>query len=78
MADFLQTCTINTLYVYLFLIIYNLFTTNYFYIRYIVVNLILCNYHSLIILINLIGIYLFLKKVTFEISIKCSFNPQII
>ena len=62
----------NSLYVCLLLIIYNIWKTNYEYINIIVNKLYLLNYTSLIIIINIFGLYLILKKISFEINIKCS------
>ena len=47
-------------------------TSNYEFINYIInINL---NYISLIILINIIGLYLFLKNVKFEINFSISYK----
>jgi len=62
----------NSLYVCLLLIIYNIWKTNYEYINIIVNKLYLLNYTSLIIIINICGLYLILTKISFEINIKCS------
>jgi hypothetical protein len=62
----------NSLYVCLLLIIYNIWKTNYEYINIIVNKLYLLNYTSLIIIINIYGLYLILTKISFEINIKCS------
>ena len=62
----------NSLYVCLVLIMYNIWKTNYEYINIIVNKLYLLNYTSLIIIINIFGLYLILKKISFEINIKYS------
>ena len=62
----------NSLYVCLLLIIYNIWKTNYEYINIIVNKLYLLNYTSLIIIINICGLYLILTKISFEINIKYS------
>ena len=62
----------NSLYVCLLLIIYNIWKTNYEYINIIINKLYLLNYTSLIIIINIFGLYLILTKISFEINIKYS------
>jgi hypothetical protein len=62
----------NSLYVCLLLIIYNIWKTNYEYINIIINKLYLLNYTSLIIIINICGLYLILTKISFEINIKYS------
>ena len=62
----------NSLYVSLLLIIYNIWKTNYEYINIIINKLYLLNYTSLIIIINVCGLYLILTKISFEINIKYS------
>ena len=62
----------NSLYVCLLIIIYNIWETNYDYINIIVNKLYLLNYTSLIIIINICGLYLILTKISFEINIKYS------
>ena len=57
------------------IIIYYIFTHNYEYIKLFISKIILYNYPvSVIILINMIGIYLFLKNITFEINLKISYK----
>ena len=72
MSEFIQNYNFNSLYVCLLLIIYNIWKTNYEYINIIVNKLYLLNYTSLIIIINICGLYLILTKISFEINIKCS------
>ena len=62
----------NSLYVCLVLIMYNIWKTNYEYINIIINKLYLLNYTSLIIIINVCGLYLILTKISFEINIKYS------
>ena len=62
----------NSLYVCLLLIIYNIWKTNYEYINIIVNKLYLLNYTSLIIIINIYGLYWILTKISFEVNIKFS------
>ncbi len=70
MPEFIKKYNFDTLYICLLLIIYNIWNSNYYYINIILAKLYLLNYTSLIIIINIIGIYLFLKNISFEINIK--------
>ena len=72
MPDFIQHYNINSIYICALLLLYNIGKTNYYYINIILHKLYLLNYTSFIIMINIIGLYLFLKNVSFEINIKCS------
>jgi hypothetical protein len=72
MPEVNQNYNVNSLYVCLLLFMYNIWKSNYDYINIIVSKLYLLNYISLIIVINIIGLYLFLKNVSFEVNIKCS------
>ena len=56
----------------LLVIIYNIWKSNYEYVNIILSKLYLLNYASLMIVINIIGLYLFLKNVSFEVNIKWS------
>ena len=53
-------------------IIYNILRSNYEYINIIFIKLYLLNYTSLIILINIIGLFIFLKNLSFEVNITWS------
>lgn len=72
MPDLEQNYNINSLFICLLLLIYNLWKSNYEYINIFLNKIYLLNYTSLIILIIIIGLYLILNKLTLEISIKCS------
>ena len=72
MPHFHQNYNINSLYICLLLLIYNIWKSNYDYINIILNKLYLLNYTSFIIMINIIGLYLFLKNISFEVNIKCS------
>ena len=65
MPEFIQNYNFNSLYICLLLIIYNIWKSNYEYVNIILSKLYLLNYASLMIVINIIGLYLFLKKVSF-------------
>jgi hypothetical protein len=70
MPEFIQNYNFNSLYICLLLLIYNIWKSNYEYINIILKKLYLLNYTSLIIVINIIGLYLFLKNLSFELNIK--------
>lgn len=72
MPEFIQNYNFNSLYICLFLLIYNIWKSNYEYINIIVSKLYLLNYTSFIIVINIIGLYLFLTNLSFEVNIKWS------
>ena len=72
MPDFIQSYNINSLYICLLLLVYNIWKSNYEYIKIILHKLFLLDYTSIIILINIIGLYLFLKNVSLEVNINCS------
>jgi hypothetical protein len=72
MHDFIQNYNVNSLYICLLLLVYNICKSNYEYINIILNKIYLLNYTSFIIVINIIGLYLFLKNVSFEVNIKCS------
>ena len=71
MPDFNQNYNLN-LYIWTLLLIYNIWKSNYEYINIILNKIYLLNLTSFIIIINIIGLYLFLKNVSFELNIKCS------
>ena len=72
MPEFIQNYNFNMLYMSLLVIIYNIWKSNYEYVNIILSKLYLLNYVSLLILINIIGLYLFLKNVSFEVNITWS------
>ena len=72
MPDLVKHYNINSLYICLLLLVYNIWKTNYEYIKIILHKLFLLDYTSIIILINIIGLYLFLKNVSLEVNINCS------
>ena len=72
MPELIQNYNFNILYMSLLVIIYNIWKSNYEYVNIILSNLYLLNYASLMIVINIIGLYLFLKNVSFEVNIKWS------
>jgi hypothetical protein len=72
MPDFIEKYNFNSLYICVIFIIYYACTSNYALINIVLNKLYLLNYVSFIIIINLIGLYLILKNISFEISIKGS------
>ena len=72
MPEFIQNYNFNILYISLLVIIYNIWKSNYEYVNIILSKLYLLNYASIMIVINIIGLYLFLKNVSFEVNIKWS------
>lgn len=72
MPEFMQNIQFNSLYICLLMVLYNTWETNYGYINIILSKLYLLNYTSLFIVINIIGLYLFLKNLSFEVNIKWS------
>jgi len=74
MSEVNQIYNFNSLYIFGIILLYNIFTFNYEYIKLFISKIILCNYTSFIIFINIIGIYLFLKNVKFEINFKISYK----
>jgi hypothetical protein len=72
MPEFIQKYNLNSLYVCLILLIYNILKSNYDYITIILSKLYLFNYTSLFLIINIIGLVFFLKNLSFEVDIKWS------
>lgn len=73
MPEFNQKYNTNGVYLCVLLFVYNIWKSNYEYINIISQKIYLLNYTSVIIIINIIGLYLFLKNVSFEVNIKCSY-----
>jgi hypothetical protein len=74
MADFIKNYNFTSLYICLLLLLYNIWNSNYEIINIFLSKIYLFNYTSLIIIINVIGLYLFLIKFSFEINIKISYK----
>jgi hypothetical protein len=62
------------MYIFGIILIYTILTSNYDYIKLFINKIILFNYSSLLIFINITGIYLFLKNISFEINFKISYK----
>lgn len=75
MQEVNQNYNFNSLYIFWIILLYNIFTSNYEYIKLFITNILLLNYTTLIIIIiNIIGIYLLLKNIKFEINLKISYK----
>ena len=74
MPEFIQNYNFNILYISLLIIIYNIWKSNYEYVNIILSKLYLLNYASFMIVINIIGLYLFLKNLSFEVNIKWTYK----
>jgi hypothetical protein len=73
MADINQIYEINILYVFIIYIVYSYIGSNYNILS----LLQMLNYEWLLILIiNIIGLYLLLKNMTFEIKLGCSIGRK--
>ena len=72
MPEFMQNYNINSLYIFILLFLYNIWNSNYEYVNIILGKIYLLDYTSLIIVINIIGLYLFLKNLSFEVNVKWS------
>ena len=76
MPEVNKTYNFNSMYIFIIILLYSIFTSNYEYIKLFISKIILFNYSSLLIFINIIGIYLFLKNVSFEINFKISYKKS--
>jgi hypothetical protein len=72
MPEFNQNYNLNSLYVGLLVIIYDIWRTNNHYINMFLDKIYLLNYTSIFIIINIIGLILILKKLSFGIRVECS------
>lgn len=72
MINYKQNYNLNSIYVCMILIFYNIYNSNYNYINRIINQIFLFNYMSVFIIINIIGLFLLLKNLSFEIKISCS------
>lgn len=70
MPELVQNYNINIVYLLLLTFMYNIYKYNYEYVHIFLIKLSLLNHTSLIIVINILGLYLFLKRLSFEINIR--------
>jgi hypothetical protein len=73
MSEIIKNYNFNSLYICLLLFVFNVWRSNYEYINIILHKLYLLNYMSFVIALNIVGFYLLLKKITFEVNIKINF-----
>lgn len=72
MADYNKNYNFSALYVCGLILVYNIWNSDY--IHFIFNKLYMLNYTSLIIIIiNIFGLYLLLKNISFEVNIKLSY-----
>jgi hypothetical protein len=74
MPEVNKTYNFDSMYIFGIILLYTIFTSNYEYIKLFISKITLFNYSSLIIFINITGIYLFLKNISFEINFKISYK----
>ena len=74
MIEFNQNYDFNIFYICVLVLIYNICNSNYAYayMNIIFGKLYLLNETSIIIIIKILGLYLFLNKISFEVNIKWS------
>jgi hypothetical protein len=65
MLEYIKDIKINIIYLFIFLLL-----SKYDILIIILNKLYLFNYTSLFILLNIIGLYLFIKNISFEINLK--------
>lgn len=65
MLEYIKDIKINIIYLFIFLLL-----SKYDILIIILNKLYLLNYTSLFILLNIIGLYLFIKNISFEINLK--------
>lgn len=71
--EYIRNYNLNSLYICLLLLLYNICISNYEYINILLNKVYLLNYMSILIIINVIGIIIFLKNLSFEISVKLKY-----
>ena len=74
MPEVNKTYSFDSIYILGIILVYIIFTSNYEYIKLFISKITLYNYASLIIFINITGIYLLLKNISFEINFKISYK----
>ncbi len=72
MINYKQNYNLSSIYICMVLIVYNIYNSNYNYINRIINQIFLFNYTSVFIIINIIGLYLLLNNISFELKISCS------
>ena len=72
MPDFHHKYNLNSVYICLLLLIYNICKSNYEYLHVLWNKICLLDYTSFIIIIIILGLYLFLRNICFEVNINFS------
>ena len=73
MSDYDQKYNFSALYICGLILVYNMWQHNYEYIHLIFSQIYVLNYTSLIVIINIIGLYLLLKNITFEVKLSIKY-----
>jgi hypothetical protein len=74
MPEFIQKINFNSLYICILLLLYNIWNSHYQIITFVLDKLYLQHSILFIIIVNIVGLYLFLKNINFEINIKISYK----
>jgi len=74
MPEIIQKFDFNSLYICILLLLYNIWKSHYQIITFVLNKLYLQNSTLFIIMVNIVGLYLFLKNIHFEINIKISYK----
>lgn len=72
MSDFIKTYNLNSFYICLLLLVYNIWHSNSYYINIILHKIYLLNFTSSIMIINIIGLCIFLNSLSIEVNVSCS------
>jgi hypothetical protein len=70
MPEYIKRYNYSSLVVVIALVMYNIIKFNYNIIQVVITKIMAFDYNSLIIIINIIGLYLMLQKLSIEIRIK--------
>jgi hypothetical protein len=74
MPEYITNVNFNSMYICILLLLYNIWKSHYHFITFILDKLYLQNSTLFIIMVNIVGLYLFLKNIHFEINIKISYK----
>jgi len=72
MPDFHHKYNLNSVYICLLLLVYNICKSNYEYLHVLLNKICLLDYNSFIIITIILGLYLFLRNICFEVNITFS------
>lgn len=76
MINYNKNFVLNGMYAFILIILYNIYNSNY--INRIINQIYILNYTSVFILINIIGLYLLLQHLSFEIKIICTLKYNLL